>query len=229
MPIGTVGMPTIPQRPGEQEFTTPAGDIKKISTFSGNTVSSSWGSTPNTHWRLIWTANANGHGVTEGGSSGSPIFNNSSGRIVGTLTGGGAYYNATNQPDFYGKVSYHWISNGNTNNRRLKPFLDPANTGALTQNGSGNPCSAAGVNELDANLVSIYPNPTENKLSIALGELAKETQQIDVLDITGKLVRQLGQPNSSIAELELNGLAQGIYHVVISTQQGTITKQVIKQ
>ena len=361
----------------------PAGDIKKISTFSGNTVSSSWGSTPNTHWRLIWTANANGHGVTEGGSSGSPIFNNSSGRIVGTLTGGGSYCNATNQPDFYGKVSYHWISNGTTNNRRLKPFLDPANTGALTQNGSANPCSAggtlcipsisnacdeyiggvelntinntssctaggyidygnisttlakgtaysvtitpgitgqanpgaytddeiaiwidynndmdftdageqvgyvlvatgwsnvfnftvpmsaatgavnmrvrisyspdgaidpcavstygesedytviitgpAGVNELDANLVSIYPNPTENKLSIALGELAKETQQIDVLDITGKLVRQLGQPNSSIAELELNGLAQGIYHVVISTQQGTITKQVIKQ
>ena len=113
----------------------PAGDIKKISTFSGNTVSSSWGSTPNTHWRLIWTANANGHGVTEGGSSGSPIFNNSSGRIVGTLTGGGSYCNATNQPDFYGKVSYHWISNGTTNNRRLKPFLDPANTGALTQNG----------------------------------------------------------------------------------------------
>ena len=62
-----------------------------------------------------------------------------------------------------------------------------------------------------------------------MGELAKETQQIDVLDITGKLVRQLGQPDSSIAELELNGLAQGIYHVVISTQQGTITKQVIKQ
>lgn len=361
----------------------PAGDIKKISTFSGNTVSSTWGGTPNTHWRLIWTANTNGHGVTEGGSSGSPIFNNSSGRIVGTLTGGGSFCNATNQPDFYGKVSYHWISNGTTNNRRLKPFLDPANTGALTQNGSADPCASgstlcipstsnacdeyiggvqlntinntssctaggyadygnisttlakgtaysatitpgitgqanpgaytddeiaiwidynndmdfndageqvgyvlvatgwsnvfnftvpmsaatgtvnmrvrisyspdgaidpcavstygesedytviitgpAGVNELDANLVSIYPNPTENKLSIALGELAKETQQIDVLDITGKLVRQLGQPDSPIAELELNGLAQGIYHVVISTNQGTITKQVIKQ
>ncbi|MFM7595225.1 MAG: GEVED domain-containing protein, partial [Flavobacteriales bacterium] len=123
----------------------PAGDIKKISTFSGNTVSSTWGSTPNTHWRLVWTANTNGHGVTEGGSSGSPIFNNSSGRIIGTLTGGGSFCNATNQPDFYGKVSYHWISNGTTNNRRLKPFLDPANTGALTQNGSADPCSSPSV------------------------------------------------------------------------------------
>jgi hypothetical protein len=361
----------------------PAGDIKKISTFSGNTVSSTWGSTPNTHWRLVWTANTNGHGVTEGGSSGSPIFNNSSGRIIGTLTGGGSFCNATNQPDFYGKVSYHWISNGTTNNRRLKPFLDPANTGALTQNGSADPCSAgatlcipsisnacdeyiggvqlntinntssctaggyidygnisttlakgtaysatitpgvigqanpgaypndeiaiwidynndmdfndvgeqvgyvlvgagwsnvfnftvpmsattgalnmrvrisfspdgaidpcavatygetedytvtltgpAGMDGLDANLVSIYPNPTENKVTIALGELAKETNQIDVLDITGKTVRQLTQLNGTVAELELSNLAKGIYHVVISTNQGTITKQVIKQ
>jgi len=119
----------------------PAGDIKKISTFNGNTVSSTWGSVPNTHWRLIWSANANGHGVTEGGSSGSPLFNNSAGRIIGTLTGGGSFCNATNQPDYYGKISYHWISNGSTNNRRLKPFLDPANTGALTLNGSADPCS----------------------------------------------------------------------------------------
>lgn len=120
----------------------PAGDIKKISTFNGNTVASSWnGNGLQSHWRLTWSSNANGHGVTEGGSSGSPLFNNSAGRIIGTLTGGSSFCNATNQPDYYGKMSYHWISNGSTNNRRLKPFLDPANTGALTQNGSANPCS----------------------------------------------------------------------------------------
>jgi hypothetical protein len=62
-----------------------------------------------------------------------------------------------------------------------------------------------------------------------LGELAKETNQIDVLDITGKTVRQLTQLTGSVAELELSNLAKGIYHVVISTNQGTITKQVIKQ
>ncbi len=120
----------------------PAGDIKKISTFNGNTVTSAWnGNGLQSHWRLTWSSNANGYGVTEGGSSGSPLFNNSAGRIVGTLTGGGSYCNATNQPDYYGKMSYHWTSNGAANNRRLKPFLDPANTGALTQNGSADPCS----------------------------------------------------------------------------------------
>ena len=121
----------------------PAGDIKKISTFNGTTVSSTWGgSVSNTHWRVTWSANSNGHGVTEGGSSGSPLFNNSSGRIIGTLTGGSSYCTALNSPDKYGKMSYHWTSNGTPNNERLKTYLDPGNTGLLVLNGSSNPCSS---------------------------------------------------------------------------------------
>ena len=121
----------------------PAGDIKKISTFNGTTVSTTWGgSVSNTHWRLTWSANSNGHGVTEGGSSGSPLFNNSSGRIIGTLTGGGSFCTALNSPDLYGKMSYHWTSNGTPNNERLKTYLDPGNTGLLVLNGSSDPCTA---------------------------------------------------------------------------------------
>ena len=120
----------------------PAGDIKKISTFNGTTVSTTWGSVSNTHWRVTWSANSNGHGVTEGGSSGSPLFNNSSGRIIGTLTGGGSFCTALNSPDLYGKMSYHWTSNGTPNNERLKTYLDPGNTGLLVLNGSSNPCSS---------------------------------------------------------------------------------------
>ena len=120
----------------------PAGDIKKISTFNGTTVSTTWGSVSNTHWRVTWSANSNGHGVTEGGSSGSPLFNNSSGRIIGTLTGGGSYCTALNSPDLYGKMSYHWTSNGTPNNERLKTYLDPGNTGLLVLNGSSDPCTA---------------------------------------------------------------------------------------
>jgi PKD repeat protein len=121
----------------------PAGDIKKISTFNGTTVSTTWGgSVSNTHWRLTWSANSNGHGVTEGGSSGSPLFNNSSGRIIGTLTGGGSFCTALTSPDSYGKMSYHWTSNGTPNNERLKTYLDPGNTGLLVLNGSSDPCTA---------------------------------------------------------------------------------------
>jgi PKD repeat protein len=121
----------------------PAGDIKKISTFNGSTVSAGWnGNGLPSHWRLSWTANSNGHGVTEGGSSGSPLFNNSNGRIIGTLTGGSSYCTALSSPDFYGKMSYHWTSNGSPANEQLKTYLDPASTGTLVLNGSSDPCSA---------------------------------------------------------------------------------------
>ena len=47
---------------------------------------------------------SNGHGVTEGGSSGSPIFNQSK-RIVGQLSGGSSTCNSPNYSDLYGKMS----------------------------------------------------------------------------------------------------------------------------
>ena len=122
----------------------PAGDIKKISTFSGSTISAGWnGNGLSSHWRQSWSSNSNGHGVTEGGSSGSPLFNNSQGYIIGTLTGGSSSCNSPTSQDYYGKMSYHWTSNGTTNAERLKPWLDPTNSGVLTLAGSANPCSSS--------------------------------------------------------------------------------------
>lgn len=127
----------------------PSGDIKKISTFTQPLTSANYsGSTPNTHWRVYWSLTANGHGVTEGGSSGSPIFtyNNGNSRIVGKLSGGTSYCNQTNGYDLYGKLSYSWTSAGNTNAMRLKPWLDPGNTGVMVLNGSSDPCNGGGGN-----------------------------------------------------------------------------------
>ncbi len=143
----------------------PAGDIKKISTFTGNTVSSGWnGNGLQSHWRLSWTSNSNGWGVTEGGSSGSPLFNNSQGYIVGTLTGGSSYCTAQSSPDYYGKISYHWTTNGTATNRQLKPWLDPTNSGVLTLAGSSDPCTpttpVAPVANFVANQTNVTPATT---------------------------------------------------------------------
>jgi PKD repeat protein len=118
----------------------PSGDIKKISTYTGTLASASWGGPAGTHWRVIWTATTNGHGVTEGGSSGSPIFN-SSGLIVGSLTGGSSYCSATSSPDFYGKMSYHWSQNASPFGGHLSQFLDPISSGAMSLAGTYSPCT----------------------------------------------------------------------------------------
>ena len=114
----------------------PAGDIKKISTYSSNLTNGGWNGSwgANTHWRVTWSSTPNGHGVTEGGSSGSPIFN-SNGQIIGDLSGGSSFCNNTSASDLYGKFSHSWDQTGTANNERLKPWLDPINSGVTSING----------------------------------------------------------------------------------------------
>jgi hypothetical protein len=169
----------------------PAGDIKKISTFNGTTQSTSWGSAGGSHWQMSWSSNSNGHGVTEGGSSGSPLFNNS-GLIVGTLTGGSSFCNNPTSPDLYGKMSYHWTSNGTANNERLKPWLDPTNSNVTTLNGSYDPCSGTGPG----------PTPTDCdlqtnnilKVSLLTDDYAPETY-MEVTNSGGTVVWSEGNEN----------------------------------
>ena len=150
----------------------PAGDIKKISTFSGNTVSTQWGTATGSHWRVTWTANANGHGVTEGGSSGSPLFDNT-GNIIGTLTGGGSFCTALSAPDQYGKMAFHWTNNGTTAIEQLKPWLDPANLNVLVFGGSADPCTpttpVAPVANFVASATSVAPATTVSFTDLSTG------------------------------------------------------------
>lgn len=147
----------------------PSGDIKKISTFTSTATSSSWGGTvPNTHWQLVWAATATNHGVTEGGSSGSPLFNNS-GLVVGDLTGGGSYCTSPNAPDQYGKFSYSWDQNGTTPATRLKDWLDPDNTGISTLAGKSCGGSSSIVANFSANSTAIPVGGTVNFTDLSTG------------------------------------------------------------
>ncbi|MEA3444615.1 MAG: hypothetical protein U9R19_07790 [Bacteroidota bacterium] len=124
----------------------PAGDIKKISTYTSSLTTAGWnGSGYNSHWRVYWSSTSNGHGVTEGGSSGSPLFN-SSGNIAGTLTGGSSYCTATYMPDYYGKFSYSWQNNGTSAQSHLKEWLDPDTTGATVLSGINQIVAITGLN-----------------------------------------------------------------------------------
>ncbi len=113
----------------------PSGDVKKIC-FENNAP---FHQNMNTFVNQTWYINQWELGVTEGGSSGSPLFNQS-GRVIGMLSGGlaacaGAVNNG--QYDFYGRFGVGWDF-GNTAASRLRDWLDPINSGALIMDNSCN-------------------------------------------------------------------------------------------
>ena len=120
----------------------PRGDVKKISThnITPPTNSNCLNGYLNgiylansSFWRINWMATSNGHSVTEGGSSGSPLLNNNH-RVIGQLFGAGSCSDTNcNDPSKdianYGKFSVSWTGNNATDNRRrLRDWLDTNNT-----------------------------------------------------------------------------------------------------
>ena len=105
----------------------PSGDIKKISfDDAAPSVSQGMGSSEaNSTWTVEWDRNT----TTEGGSSGSPLFDQNH-RIIGQLWGGGASCQNLSAPDYYGRVSNSWEPAGSNSTNQLKFWLDPSNSGA---------------------------------------------------------------------------------------------------
>lgn len=121
----------------------PSGDVKKIcvennyilsTQYLGNIINNTYN-----HWEISdWDI-----GVTEGGSSGSALFDNNH-RVIGQLHGGYAACSGTldnNQADWYGKFSTSW-DEGSSANRRLKDWLDPTNSDVTFLDGA-NACTDA--------------------------------------------------------------------------------------
>ena len=106
----------------------PGGDPKKINYDNDNAFSDGW-YTSNTHWRLNWD-----EGGTEGGSSGSPLFDDEK-LIVGQLHGGSG--ECGSGTDYYGKMNTSWTGGG-TSSTRLSDWLDPSGTGYVSVTGTYN-------------------------------------------------------------------------------------------
>lgn len=128
----------------------PSGDIKKISFTTGNTSTGNFGGA------VCWKTGTWTDGVTEPGSSGSPLFNQA-GQIVGQLYGGPSDCSAEGDPnngvDYYGKVFTSWTGGG-SNSTRLSNWLAPGTCGTAPTTLDGYDPNAVSVT-LDAQLLGV--------------------------------------------------------------------------
>ncbi|MBU0765384.1 MAG: serine protease, partial [Bacteroidetes bacterium] len=103
----------------------PSGDVKKISKDNDPPTTGTYGSGEygtSAHWHIHeWDM-----GTTEGGSSGSPLFDENH-RIIGNLTGGTASC-TSNYNDYYAKFNISWDHYTDASDQ-LKHWLDPQNSG----------------------------------------------------------------------------------------------------
>jgi len=196
----------------------PSGDIMKVSRdfdapaiYNGDNF-------------LMWEVEQWDMGVTEGGSSGSPLFDNN-GRIIGQLYGGesecsGSFPNTGY--DVYGRFGQSWTGGG-TNSTRLRNWLDPGNTNAQSVNYKE--VGTVSLDEVVKNEIKVYPNPSNGIYNVAI---EADAQYV----VYGMLGQVIANGNLSFGDntINLSGKANGIYIVKITDARGkSISQKLVKE
>jgi hypothetical protein len=93
-----------------------------------------------------------------------------------------------------------------------------------------NDCSVGIASTTLSNQISVYPNPANNELRITNYEL--RITAVEFFDVLGRrqCLNFVQQPKAEdTMVINISNLPNGIYFVMITTEQGRVTKKVIKQ
>ena len=82
-----------------------------------------------------------------------------------------------------------------------------------------------GVDENVENTITIYPNPTTGELRIENGEL--KIENVEIFDVLGKKQNSRKAEQQNIV-IDISDLSNGVYFLKISTEQGIVTKKIVK-
>ena len=114
-------------------------------------------------------------------------------------------------------------------------YLDDINL-TLTANKSTEVTNAnttdAGMLGADRDMVDfiVYPNPTKDFVNVQCTTNDVHCSGIEVIDVYGKVVRTVvGANNDSPTQINVSGLAAGMYFVRVTTEKGAVTKPFVKR
>ena len=194
----------------------PAGDIMKVSRDSEPILTFS-------SWEIInWEM-----GNTQGGSSGSPLFN-FNGKIIGQLCCGEGYCDGTTYQggtNRYRRFDVSW-NGGGTATTQLKDWLDPINSGITVLNHY--PISNMDTEENPSTQIKVYPNPSKDIFTIDLQNSNIDTDY-ELISMNGSLITK-GKFKSKINTIDVSAKPNGIYILKLMKEKATIsTIKLLKQ
>ncbi|MFL9844514.1 T9SS type A sorting domain-containing protein [Flavobacterium rhizosphaerae] len=89
-----------------------------------------------------------------------------------------------------------------------------------------NVSSLASIKELDVDAFSVFPNPASNMINISAKNIGINT--LALTDINGRTVKAVNFEGISEAKLNISDLSAGVYMLTITSDNGTLTKKIIK-
>lgn len=90
--------------------------------------------------------------------------------------------------------------------------------------------STSAEEELLAQSFNLFPNPTTGQLTLFFSGDVPDISRIAVIDLLGKTVLQMNksQLGRNDIQLDLSGLTNGVYHLLIETSEVSTSRRVIK-
>ncbi len=207
----------------------PAGDIMKVCRDNSplSKITTPFENPETDMWEITESGNGWELGVTEGGSSGSALFDQN-GRIIGQLAGGFAACEGTNdngREDQYGRFEVSW-SFGNSDSNRLSNWLDPRNTGKVTLDMLSQELTNGGPPPVEEEEIIVYYSPSKAVVNVSNG--ANKILDYIVFDLAGKEITS-GRLTRNDEAIDMTDKSSGMYFIYITnTTDGTsFTKKVI--
>lgn len=82
---------------------------------------------------------------------------------------------------------------------------------------------------IEADNLTIYPNPAQNKVNIHFPDTWKGDCQLAIYDLAGKLLKSEVLPADETAELNVNDLSAGLYLLKATNANSTLSKKLVIQ
>ncbi len=216
----------------------PEGDVKKISfDYETPVVPDEISSFHELLAHSLWWIKQWDVGSTEGGSSGSPLFNSNK-RVVGLLsfgkascgdsigynyeTGRAEYSLKYNVDDYFSRLAVAWDHESDSSGS-LQHWLDPLSTGQRSL-GSYDPLDPNSdlepEPENDACFLKIWPNPSSGEIFIQAGSLLQAYYSYRIFNWEGRLMGtgEVGL-NGGPGRLDVAKLYPGLYLLELWNQE----------